>query len=78
MGALEQVASATTLRPEVQSVLNEADLVKFAKATPSREDCNRTLATAEKIVRTTTPVQRVDPPASPVGTPSAGEQGSKR
>jgi hypothetical protein len=61
MGALRRIASTKRLQPDVEAVLNEADLVKFAKATPSGEDCLRTLTTAEKIVRGTTPVQRVEP-----------------
>jgi len=61
MGALRRVPSTARLQPDVEAVLNEADLVKFAKATPSAEDCSRTLTTAEKIVRTTTPVQRTTP-----------------
>jgi hypothetical protein len=57
---------------EVISVfLGDCDLVKFARATPTPEDCARALAAGETIVRATMP--RVGPtsPFAPPPPPSA-------
>lgn len=43
--------------------LDECDLVKFARFTPSDEDCTRILDRAEYIVRVTIPAQIATPPA---------------
>jgi hypothetical protein len=43
--------------------LDECDLVKFARITPSDEDCTRILDRAEYIVRVTLPREVVAPPA---------------
>jgi hypothetical protein len=51
------VELATTL-----SFLDECDLVKFARFTPSDEDCTRILDRAEYIVRVTIPPQVATPP----------------
>ena len=42
--------------PEVTLLLGECDLVKFAKATPTAEDCERLLETAFRMVNDTTPL----------------------
>ncbi len=41
--------------PEVAGFLQECDLVKFADMTPSLEECERALAQAERVVRSTMP-----------------------
>jgi hypothetical protein len=51
------VELATTL-----AFLDECDLVKFARFTPSDEDCTRILDRAEYIVRVTIPPQVATPP----------------
>ncbi|MET0594512.1 MAG: hypothetical protein ABW133_17560, partial [Polyangiaceae bacterium] len=43
--------------PVILGFLDECDLVKFARFTPSDEDCNRVLDQAEHIVRVTVPPQ---------------------
>jgi len=41
--------------PELAAFLQDCDLVKFADVTPALEECERTLAQAERVVRTTMP-----------------------
>jgi hypothetical protein len=49
--------------PEIAAFLQECDLVKFADVTPTLEECERALAQAERMVRTTTPLaRRAEPP----------------
>ena len=48
--------------PEVAAFLQDCDLVKFADMTPTVADCERALAQAERIVRTTMPAQAARPP----------------
>jgi hypothetical protein len=48
----------------ILSMLEECDLVKFARMTPTPEDCNNVLKEAEQIVRDTMP----QAPLSPSGT----------
>jgi hypothetical protein len=50
--------------------LDECDLVKFARFTPSDEDCTRILDRAEYIVRVTIPPQVATPPV-PARVPAA-------
>src|SRR6185369_6500871 len=55
----------------ILAFLQECDLVKFARFTPSDEDCTRILDQAEHIVRVTIPpqVSTTSPPARmPVAT----------
>jgi hypothetical protein len=47
----------------ILAFLDECDLVKFARFTPSEEDCTRALDRAEYIVRVTIPAQVATPPA---------------
>jgi hypothetical protein len=41
--------------PEIETLLRDCDLVKFAKFTPSDEDCTKALDAAETLVRRTMP-----------------------
>jgi hypothetical protein len=50
--------------PEIAAFLQECDLVKFARMTPSNEECLRTLDQAERVVRATMPP--LPQPAGPV------------
>jgi len=45
--------------PELASFLQECDLVKFADVTPTLDECQRALAEAERVVRTTMPAAGV-------------------
>jgi hypothetical protein len=49
--------------PEIAAFLQECDLVKFADMTPTLEECEKALAQAERMVRTTTPLSRRAEPA---------------
>ena len=42
----------------IVTMLEECDLVKFARMTPTAEDCEQVLGHAEKIVRDTIPAAR--------------------
>ncbi|HEX9295415.1 MAG TPA: hypothetical protein VF881_06255 [Polyangiaceae bacterium] len=58
----------------ILSFLDECDLVKFARFTPSEEDCTRILDRGEHIVRATIPPQ-VPAPAGPARVPAAVSAG---
>jgi len=64
---LQSMRKATLLEelamPGIVLFLEDCDLVKFAKFTPTTEECTRALDAAERIVRTTMP--RVGPAARP-------------
>jgi len=62
---LHRVQPAVYELPVILGFLEECDLVKFARFTPSDEDCTRVLDQAENIVRTTLPPQldTLPPPA---------------
>lgn len=42
--------------PELKSILSKADMAKFAKAIPTEEDCEMSLANAYLIISRTKPV----------------------
>jgi hypothetical protein len=63
----------------IETSLRDADLVKFARLTPSEEDCELSLVRAEQIVRATIPAMPIKaqvvatPPGSaPPSSPPAG------
>jgi hypothetical protein len=58
--------------PVILGFLEECDLVKFARFTPSDEDCTRVLDQAEHIVRMTVPPQLVPPPTARVPAATGG------
>jgi hypothetical protein len=55
IAALEKTKTEAIAVPEVALLLRDSDLVKFAKFTPTDEDCVTALEAAEKIVRATMP-----------------------
>ncbi|MEB2313359.1 MAG: hypothetical protein OZ921_12810 [Sorangiineae bacterium] len=55
MAIIERIVPPVTAQPEIWTFLREADLVKFARLTPSQEDCETALGRGEQIVRTTVP-----------------------
>ncbi len=73
--ALSTASLLGITHPEVRAFLGESDLVKFAGQAASRDDCEKLLAHAEHIVRSTTPAPRtqasVAPPPHAPSTPSA-------
>lgn len=82
---LERLArSAVTgvTMPEIAAFLEQCDLVKFARVTPTPDDCTKALADAELLVRHTmapAPVAvtppAAQPPAPPAAPPTAPEEG---
>ena len=52
---LARVYPAVPERGSIDTFLDDTDLVKFAKATPAREDCEQFIARAEQIVASTVP-----------------------
>jgi len=63
---LEQIAM-----PAVVQFLDECDLVKFAKFTPTTEECTRALDSAERIVRATMPRMAGGAPMTTSDNPGA-------
>jgi hypothetical protein len=58
---------------EIERFLRQADLVKFARLTPTAEQCESALAEAESIVHRTIPAFEPPPDASPEPVPAATE-----
>jgi hypothetical protein len=70
---LEARAARRYELPFILGFLDECDLVKFARFTPSDEDCTRVLDQAEHIVRVTVPPQLDAPaPTARVPAPAGG------
>ncbi|MBK9000504.1 MAG: hypothetical protein IPM35_32695 [Myxococcales bacterium] len=66
MSVLRRVVPPIVVLPEIEASLRHADLVKFARLTPSAEECEEALARAEQIVRRTVPLI-TEPPLPPPG-----------
>jgi hypothetical protein len=58
---LRRVEPGVVELPAILSFLEECDLVKFARLTPSEKDCTDILDLAERIVRVTMPAVRTPP-----------------
>ena len=56
MHALRSVTPFISVLPDIDSFLQNADLVKFAKLTPTEPECHSALGRAEEIVRRTMPL----------------------
>jgi hypothetical protein len=69
---LKRVEPAVVELSAILSFLDECDLVKFARFTPSDEDCTRILDQGEHIVRVTIPPQIPVPQASTKAPPAVG------
>jgi hypothetical protein len=71
MSALRKVSPRITVLSDVDAFLENADLVKFAKLTPTETECHGALGSAEEIVRRTMPQpdapERVAQPGPPGG-----------
>jgi hypothetical protein len=61
--------------PEIASFLEQCDLVKFARMTPTPDDCTKALADAELLVRHTmvAPVAKPEPPKTEPPTSEKAE-----
>ena len=62
-GVLKRIEPPVIELGAILAFLDECDLVKFARFTPSDEDCTRILDRAEYIVRVTIPPNVMTPPA---------------
>ncbi len=60
--------------PRIKDFLDDCDLVKFARFTPTEEHCLEALASGEKIVRRTIPVMQL--PSAPTVAPTHPEASS--
>jgi hypothetical protein len=67
---LREMQPAIPVLDVIETSLRHADLVKFARLTPSEEECELSLVRAEQIVRATIPAMPVQrpAPASPPGS----------
>jgi hypothetical protein len=76
MNALRQVSPYIAELGLIETVLRDADLVKFARLTPSEEECMAALMRAEDIIHKTMPRAPVAPAPSepPPDAPSGGER----
>lgn len=66
---LLELTQAFQFEREVRTILQRADLVKFARRLPEREECVDALAQTRRIVQSTTPAPTLDPRHS--GQPAA-------
>jgi len=66
MSVLKRVVPSIPVLAEIEASLRHADLVKFARLTPTGEECSEALERAEQIVRRTVPLI-TEPPAPPPG-----------
>lgn len=73
---LSRVAPPLPELPEIEDFLRGADLVKFARLTPSAEDCERALERAERIVRSTMTLALRAAPALSAGQDRPTDDGS--
>lgn len=75
LGALRQVSPYISELGLIETVLRDADLVKFARLTPSEEACMAALMRAEDIVHKTMPSQPAQlPPAAPPEPPAGSDE----
>ncbi len=69
LAQLARSAMVGVTMPEIASFLEQCDLVKFARMTPSPDDCEKALEEAELIVRAT--MTRPAAPPAPAPSPAA-------
>lgn len=68
--ALKNVVPKIVVFGDIESFLQTADLVKFAKLVPTEAECYSTLARAEELVRRTMPAMIIASPSPPPGAPN--------
>jgi hypothetical protein len=64
LAAMQRVPHFGISMPEIAGFLQQCDLVKFADVTPTLQECERTLVEAERMVRSTMPLERDVPPSA--------------
>lgn len=65
LAILTEVSPAIPVLDQIRAFMRQADLVKFARLTPTEEECEQALARGEEIVRSTMPVPEADAPPMP-------------
>ncbi|HEX7669984.1 MAG TPA: hypothetical protein VF395_10385, partial [Polyangiaceae bacterium] len=65
MSALKRVTPRINVLTDVETFLENADLVKFAKLTPDEAECESVLGRAEEIVRRSMPISDAEPGGPP-------------
>jgi hypothetical protein len=73
LSLLREVRPDITVLPSIEAFLREADLVKFARLTPTEEQCEHALLSAEQVVRKTVPAPGEAGPAQASDRPSEPE-----
>jgi hypothetical protein len=72
LSVLRRVVPPIPVLDEIERFLRHADLVKFARLTPTTEECNQALERGEEIVRRTVPfVTGPMPPPPSAAVPPA-------
>jgi hypothetical protein len=78
LGELRRATPRIPVLDEIERFLRQADLVKFARLTPTEVECSTALGEAEQIVERTVPppmpVGAPPPPASPPAPPGSEEE----
>jgi hypothetical protein len=79
LARLEHARLPAGMKSEVSTLLGDSDLVKFARAVPSSEQCESMLVGAVRVVRATmqTAAPSVMPPARSAGPSPAGAVGAR-
>lgn len=72
LSSLRRVAIPLEVLVEIQDFMQDADLVKFARRSPTEAECNSAIERAESIVSRTRPLEPTAPstPAAPAGDES--------
>lgn len=70
LAQLRRVPRFAIPMPEITGFLQLCDLVKFADLTPALEECEKSLAEAERIVRATMPAEPAPPLVAAQGAPA--------
>lgn len=76
LGTLRSIDPPIAVFPQIEGFLREADLVKFARVTPSVTACEQADSLAEEVVRRTIPVPVPQPERAAETPADAGEGGS--
>ena len=80
LGELRATTPRISLLDEIERFLRQADLVKFARLTPSELECSTALGEAEQIVERTVPAAMpvgAVPPEPPAGTDAVAGEGEQ-
>lgn len=74
LGELRRTTPRIPVLDEIERFLRQADLVKFARLTPSEPECATALSEADAIVEQTVPVAMPTPPVPAAPSPAESEE----